>query len=293
MSNRLVKIGAAAQILGTTAGPSELGDAARVLVDNRTGFNAGTLIKALPISAATSENLKELRCLLAEAYHVDLIIASHDLKRQGFSGEGRRPEVLLVCRAKTNAGERPSVARVINLVRNPSKANEMAAIVSGIGKATISGAEYKPGRATVHEIEFAELDEGDWSAVRILSPYLRRWFKKLRLGRMFRKTHLGAIADVGPTGSAVRRAFTLDPPPTADTPEYGALWGHDNEKTRIMSTRADTVIWAHPDRLGSALGYWNRRSRLLLPVQPYLPKVRSMAVRLDEPALGSMWRRCT
>ena len=42
----------------------------------------------------------------------------------------------------------------------------------------------------------------------------------------------------------------------------------------------------------SADGFWERRSRLLLPLQPYLPKVRAMAVRLDEPTLGSMWTNC-
>ena len=30
----------------------------------------------------------------------------------------------------------------------------------------------------------------------------------------------------------------------------------------------------------------------MLPLQPYLPKVRAMAVRLDEPTLGSMWTNC-
>ena len=274
------------------AAPREPGDAARALVDNLTGSNAGTLVNALPFSAATSENLMELRRTLVEAYHVDLIIASHDSKCQGFSGEGRRPEVLLVCRAKTEAGERPPVARVINLTLNPSKTNEMVSIASGIRKAVISGRESAPGRATVQEVESNELAEGDWSAVRLLSPYLRQMYKELRSGYTFRTTRLGAIAEVGPTGSAVRRAFTLDSSLVEGTQQYGALWGHDNEKTRMMRAKTDTVVWAHPEKLESALHYLDQRSRLLLPVQPYLPKVRSMAVRLDEPALGSMWTNC-
>ena len=60
-----------------------------------------------------------------------------------------------------------------------------------------------------------------------------------------------------------------------------------------MRAKAVSSIWAHPERLERASRYWDRGSRLLLSLQPHLPKVRAMVVRLNEPTLGSMWTNCS
>ena len=143
----------------------------------------------------------------------------------------------------------------------------------------------------MQEVGYEELYEGDWGAVRLLSPFLRERFLQLKNRGMFPETHRRAVADIGPTGRSVRDAFSrrqLAP----DVQEYKALWGQDNDRTQTMRATAVSSVWAHPERLSKAGRYWDHRSRLLLPLQPYLPKVRSMAVRLDEPTLGSMWTNC-
>ena len=254
--------------------------------------NAGALAKALPLSAATGWAFMELRQFLAEAFHVDLIVSFHDPGRPGFSGNGEMPQVLAVCKPRDSVGDEPSVTRAINLSRNPSTPEDARAVGSGIRKAIESGAECAPGCGTVQAIEFREIDEGDWGAVHFLSPLLRKRFRQLRDCDNFRKVYLGAIADIGPTGRTVRDAFTPEPSIAADASEYRAFWGHGSDSAQTMRAKAVTAILAKPGKLVSADGCWERRSRLLLPGEPYLPSVRPMVVRLDEPTLGSMWTNC-
>ena len=272
-------------------GPWEPGDAARALADYLVECNAGTLVNALPISAATSQFSVAVRQLLAEAFQVDFIVSSHDPKRAHFSEKGKTPEVLLICRARISSPEVPSATRVINLAGNPSTPEEAQATAANITDCIDSSPPSIQPFGSIQKIGSAELYEGDWGAVHFLSPFLRKQFRKLRHGDKFCMTHLGAIADIGPTGRSVRDAFSksqLAP----EVQEYKALWGQDNDRTQMMRATAVSSVWAHPERLSKAGRYWDHRSRLLLPLQPYLPKVRSMAVRLDEPTLGSMWTNC-
>jgi len=105
---------------------------------------------------------------------------------------------------------------------------------------------------------------------------------------------LSSIADVGPTGGTIRRAFVTERP-TSVTCEFNSLWGQDNSDVQIIKPKAASSVWAHPDpkRSVNATKHWEERSNLLVPVAPYLPKARTMAVRLDKPTLGSMWTNCT
>ena len=273
-------------------GPREPGDTARALVDNLVECNAGPLVAALPFSSATSRTFEGLRRVVAEVFYIEVIIASHDSERVGFSVDGEKPEVLLVCKPRAAVGEGSSVTRVVNLARNPSSAEEAQSVASHIEGRIRAGKEPKRESGSVYQVEGTELCEGDWGAVRLFSPFLREQFLQLTRGCIFPKTFLGKIADIGPTGRSVRDAF-LRRRLAPDLQEYGAFWGHDNESTRTMRVEADSSVWPHPGKEKRARRYWGRRSNLLLPYQPNLSSVRLMAVRLDEPSLGSMWTNCT
>ena len=274
------------------AGPREPGDSAHALADYLSECNADTLAKVLPHSGATSHDYAEFRQFAAEAFLVEFIVASHDRRRVGFTGNGRRPEILLVCKPRAAIGEEPPVTRVINLSSNPSTPEDAWAAGSDIRRAIESGEESAPGRGTVQGVEFRELEEGDWGAVHFLSPLLREKFRQLRDEDMFRRVYLGSIAEISPTGRTVRDVFIPEPSIDADASEYKALWGHGSNNVQKMRAKAETTILAKPGKQVSADGCWELRSRLLLPLQPHLPKARSMAVRLDEPTLGSMWTNC-
>lgn len=271
-------------------GPREPGDAARELADRLSESGASASATVLPISFATSLDFEWLRKILAEDFRIIFIVASHDRRRAGFSGNGEKPEVLVICNPRYARGSETSGTMVINLYCNPSTLEEARDAGSDIRKSIQSGEESAPGSGIVQSIESRELEEGDWGAVQFMSPTLRERSLNLKRGDMFPVTCLGAIADIGPTGRAVRGAFVRVP--STDAGEYKGFWGHGSDNVRTMRVKAESVIVAKPKNLTNANKHWKRRTRLLLPLQPHLPRVRSMAIRLDEPALGSMWTNC-
>lgn len=107
---------------------------------------------------------------------------------------------------------------------------------------------------------------------------------------MFQSINLSTIADIRPTGGAIRNAFVTECPDSG-APALTSLWGQNNDDVQRMRPKAETPVWEHPDpdREGDAENLWSERSSLLLPVAAYLAKARAMSVRLDEPPLGSMW----
>ena len=272
--------------------PREPGSVASSLATSLAQDDRDMLTVALPHFTATGDARLGVRRRLLQDYWVHFIVASHDRRHTGFSENGLRPEVLVICKPRAASGVEAPITRTINLSRNPSTPDGARDVGSCIRKAVRSGTENVAGCGTVQEVEFRELEEGDWGAVHFLSPLLRKRFRQLRDCNKFRRIYLGAITNIGPTGRSVRDAFTPEPSIDADASEYKGLWGHGSNNVQTIRAKAETMILPKPGEQVSADGFWERRSRLLLPLQPHLPKARSMAVRLDEPTLGSMWTNC-
>ena len=71
-----------------------------------------------------------------------------------------------------------------------------------------------------------------------------------------------------------------------------ALWYHKTEITQSMAAKTDVYIEPKPSKGPMASGYWEQRSRLLLPHRLWLPLARVAAVMLPAPAVGSIWTPC-
>lgn len=288
-------VGALALAISLAFGsPREPGPVARSLADSLVADNRDTLIVALPLFTATGNVRKGIRRRLQQDYWVHFIVASHDPEREQFSLNGRGPEVLVVCKPRAANQSEPSATRVVNLAVSPPDSKKAQAVASSILDCIDSEDDVIQSGGTVREISFAELYEGDWRAAQFISPYLREQLLKLRRGCIFPMTKLLAITDIEPTGGMVRRVFVPERP-TPKTCEFISLWGQDNRRIHKMRPKAESSVWAHPDprKSVSASTYWEKRSHLLLPVAPYLPEAKAMAVRLDEPTLGSLWTNAT
>ena len=81
----------------------------------------GTLALVLPSVVPTAPGNQELRHYLAQRFHIDTIVTSHDPARIFFSESTSIGEVLLVCRRWSGDGPKPPT-RVVNLARNPGNA---------------------------------------------------------------------------------------------------------------------------------------------------------------------------
>ena len=270
--------------------PREPGPVARRLAGSLVQDDSDTLTVVLPFFTATGDARTCIRRRLQQDYRVLFVVASHDPEQVCFCLDGRGPEVLVVCKPRFAVQTEPRGTRIVNLTRNPANSEEAWTVASDILNCIESGADLIQSGGTIREIDSAELYEGDWSAAQFISPFLREQLLKLTHGGMFPYTKLSHIADVGPTGGTIRRAFVTERP-TPVTREFISLWGQDNSDVQIMKPKAESPVWAHPDpkRSVNATKHWEESSNLLFPVAPYLPKARTMAVRLDKPTLGSMW----
>lgn len=270
--------------------PREPGPVARRLAGCLVEDDPDVLAVALPYFTATGDSRMDVRQRLQEDYRVLFVLASHDPEQPCFSRDGRGPEVLVVCKPRTAVQAAPRGSMIINLTRNPANSEEARTVASDILNCIESGTDLIQSGGTIREVHPTELYAGDWSAAQFISPLLRELLRELTSGGLFPSAMLSAFADVGPTGGTVRGAF-LTECPTPVTREFIALWGQDNSDVQVMKPNAESPVWAHPDpeRSVNATKHWEKSSNLLFPVAPYLPKARTMAVRLDKPTLGSMW----
>lgn len=103
------------------------------LADQLLHREKGSLAKVIPVTACTSASGVEERRFLADRFHVERIVTTHDPKRINFSENTSIHECLLVCRRHPQ-GERPPT-EFVSLRLMPDNAEEAIeaadAIVSG------------------------------------------------------------------------------------------------------------------------------------------------------------------
>ena len=263
---------------------SSNGNAFFVLADYINKAESGTLAAVAPLVTVTNASALAIRKYLANRYHIETIVTSHDPQRIYFSENTSIGEMLLICRRwPAEKGPKPAT-RVVNLAINPATPATALSVAHAITNAEIG--DY----GTVQEWPAEKIAAGDWGAVQFLSPYLCTKFADIKSQQLFPSIPLGEIADIGPAGQGIRGVFLRSKMP--DEEGRMALWQHDTKRTQTMATTADTHIIAKPQKEHLAESYWNQRGTLLLPTRIRLNTGRVISVRLDMPALGSAWVPC-
>lgn len=256
------------------------------LAEFLTKSHSGVLAAVLAMVGATNYSTMGMRRRLAERFHVETIIASHDPERIYFSENTDIGEMLMICRRwPDEKGTKPPTL-VVNLARNPATPAEAISVAAAIETGNVASQGY----GTVQRWPASRVASGDWGAVQFLSPYLCEKFIEMRDGALFSPVVLGSIANVGPAGQRIRDAFTRSTMPDAES--RVALWQHDTEVTQSMAAKPDSNIIAKPPKAHLAKKYWDQRGTLLLPTHLFFQTVRATSVRLDTPGLGSLWVPC-
>ena len=263
------------------------GGAFIVLAEKILNQDNGALALVLPSVVPTAAGNLALRKLLAQQFHVDTIVSSHDPGRIYFSENTNIGEVLIICRRWNNDGLKPPT-RVVNLARNPATPLEALDTAARIERAE----DETSSDFTVQYVDADRVARGDWAAVNFLSPFLTAAYRKLseESPAAVPTVPLNRLADVGPEGRRIRDAYTNQVMPTESARR--ALWHHKTDVTQSMAAVTDVYIEPKASKERMADGYWAQRSRLLLPHRLWLPLARVAAVMLPEPAVGSIWTPC-
>ena len=261
-----------------------------VLGDRMLCEDGGTLAVVLPTVMATNPAAFHTRRYLAQRFHIDTIVSTHDPERIYFSENTSIGEVLLVCRRWNGNGPKPPT-RVVNLARNPATPLEALDASARIERAGESGDQVSQD-FTVQRVDAERIGRGDWFAVNFLSPFLVGAYRILSEANQASvpTIALSQLADIGPAGQRIRDAYTFSDLPT----ESGrrALWHHKTDITQSMGAVADVYIEPKSARRHLADRYWEQRSHLLLPHRLRLNVARVAAVMLPDRAVGSIWTPC-
>ena len=266
------------------------GGAFTVLAEKMLTDNTGSLALILPSVVPTAPGNLELRKYLAQRFHIDTIVSSHDPARIFFSENTSIGEVLLICRRWKGAGPKPPT-RVVNLARNPAtplEALDTAARIERAGET--HGQDFHD--FTVQQVDSGRIGRGDWFAVNFLSPFLVEAYRTLSEANpeTVPTVPLSDIADVGPEGRRIRDSYTTSDMPTQSGRR--ALWYHKTDVTQSMGAQTDVYIEPKESKRHLADSYWEQRSQMLLPHRLWLPLARVAAVMLPEQTVGSIWTPC-
>ena len=266
------------------------GGAFTVLAEKMLTDNTGSLALILPSVVPTAPGNLELRKYLAQRFHIDTIVSSHDPARIFFSENTSIGEVLLICRRWKGAGPKPPT-RVVNLARNPAtplEALDTAARIERAGET--HGQDFHD--FTVQQVDSGRIGRGDWFAVNFLSPYLVEAYRILSEAEpgAVPMVPMSDLAEVGPAGQRIRDAYTHADMLTQSGRR--ALWYHKTDVTQSMGAQTDVYIEPKESKRNLADSYWEQRSQMLLPHRLWLPLARVAAVMLPEQTVGSIWTPC-
>jgi hypothetical protein len=298
LKRRVKTIGASA-----TAG---LGSVFMALADRHLEVG-GRMAFVLPAALASGEAWGPSRKLIADRYHLETVVASHDSERQNFSENTSLSEILFIAR-KLKPKEKAGETTYINLWRNPHTIYEAMDLagriaqhkspvtVDGAGLTTIRGLSDKLGEMVSLP---SPTGEGNWSGALFAQTELLRAFSLLQIGQLRlpgQKTatpvplcRLDSLGALGPDRKRISEGFKVS---TDDWTPYPSFWGHDSAlvKTIEQVPNARLLAWLESPR-GPDYGphLWERAGRILLGEGLRFNTHRLIGMGFTEEVLSNVW----
>jgi hypothetical protein len=269
----------------------------------------GRLAFVLPAALASGEAWGDTRRLIAEKYHLETVISSHDAERPNFSENTDLSEILFIARKKS--GEEPEArTKYINLWRNPRSIHEALDLanritradepvtVEGAGLTTIGGLSGKLGE--IISLPAAKGSE-NWTGALFAQSELLRICWRLQSGElllpgisdrfMLPLCPLSSLGGLGYDRRDIHDAFEIS---INDISPYPAFWGHESDKVFAISQKPNAYLLARIQaakgrHLKSAIEVWSKAGRILLAERLRSNTHRAIAVGLESEVLGNTW----
>ena len=248
------------------------------LADALLHEDKGVLGTILPTTACTSTSGTGERKFLAERFHIDLIVTSHDPNCPNFSFGTSIHESLLVCRRR-NRGERRQPTTFVALRQMPRSAAEVAEWL-----ATFDAGKLHPAHRNC-DWSPTLIEQGDWTPCQYWDGRLAAQAREI--DRLEAMTPLGSLALVEPGGQRLRDAF-LNPLDRATAPgSYPVVWTHETNKRRTMRSFSDYSTEPKPAKREYATEVlWSKASKLLIACKIRASRIRVAAIHTPVPVLG-------
>ncbi len=263
------------------------------LADKLLDSKRGTLALVHPVTACTSASGTPERKFLAERFHIECVITTHDPKRVNFSYETSIHECLIVCRRRpdgnshannnsreSGVGLRPPT-KFFSLRKMPSNASEAIkaadAIASGGSDAESWGRSYMwPANRVM---------SGDWTPVQWYDAGLAEIILNIENSPLLEE--IGKRYKVEPHGRRIADAYVR-----CKKEDRDAVMIFDSISVNIRRTIYGTPESFHKSRTGKlklAARYWAQRSNLLVAQRFRTTNGLLTALWTDTPSVGKGW----
>ena len=244
------------------------------LADQLLNRESGTLAKVIPVTACTGASGLDERRFLAERFHVERIVTTHDPKRINFSENTGIHESLLICRRHPE-GERPPT-EFVSLRVMPGNADEAIEAAEAI-------ASGQPGQwGNVHHWPADRVRDGDWTPAQWYEGALAETAWDVEANALLEPA--GLRFDIGPAGQRIQDAYEVC---GGESPR--ALPGFHSVSSRLRQTmlaEPDVYYCPKPDKRSLADRYEAQRSHLLVPMRLDTISGRLTGLWTSQPSFG-------
>jgi hypothetical protein len=265
----------------------------------------GRMAFILPVALATGESWGRNRKLIADKYHLEMVIVSHDASRPNFSENTALSELMFIARKLKN-NEKPGDTTYLNLWYNPRTIYDGMDIANrareclneGLGTshtATIRGTSGKK-LAEVAQLPPTE-GEAQWLGVQFAQAQTLAAAISLAQGKLnvpgqapigIRLCPLGSIGALGPDRRVIHNWFEVS---ETDWSAYPSFWNHDSKAVKTITQKPNSRLLPKPSpgQQSGVQRLWARSGRILLVERLWPITHRVLAVGFDEPVLGNTW----
>ena len=268
----------------------------------------GRMAFILPVALATGQAWGQSRKLLADRYHIEMVIVSHDTERPNFSENTDLSEMMFI--AKKRQPDEPAGPTIyVNLWVNPTAiydAMNIANLVREYKPAALDGntatsAIAMSGRKLADIVALPPTTgEGQWTGVQFAQIQTLRSAVALGDGRFTVPgsppvtVPLCKLEDLGALGYDQRDTHDAFEVTTTDWSPYPAFWNHDSTAVFTIKQKSNAFLLARDKasegrKLKAPDGIAKSAGTILLVERLWPITHRVLAVGFDDPMLGNTW----
>ena len=243
--------------------------------------DCGVLAKVMPVTACTAAASVAERRFLADRFHVERIVTSHDPQRPNFSENTGIHEALLIARRKNGRADKPtefvSLAKMpgMNLEARPAMAETMEVV-----DAILRGQLDDWGRACRWPADLVQ--KGDWTPAQWFDGSLAEEARALESNA--RLEAIGQRYRVGPAGQGILGAYT-----TGNAADSGAVPGFHTVSSKVrrrLNGLPDVYYVPRAKKTEVAARYGEARAHVLVAMRHDTISGRLTGLWTDEAAFG-------
>ena len=272
----------------------------------------GRIAFVLPIAVATGEAWSAIRKRIADRFHLEIVITSHDSERPNFSENTHLSELLFIAR-RLEVKEKAGPTIYVNLWRNPRSMHEaldhatrISAEITAIGRKVGQARTIKSASGIVGEVTSLPAPaEGDnWTGAIFAQSYLMQahWAldvkHEVRLpgdttGHPLTLCRLDELGSLGYDARDIFDAFAVDKTATTWSP-FPGFWNHDSDKVRTIAQKPNATLLARTEPLPGKLlkdatAVWSKAGKILLVSRLRTNTHRVIATGHPKKVLGNTW----